>query len=998
MPIRVVDFSHLSAVMIVSAALRRAWLIDSSDLVPAENSEGAPQSPPIGKLFRQVFQKLTNFPPHDQVGDSIWKSRAAFVLLDPLREESNQDVPDTFFTPWRHEVYGMYNHVFEDVRETLHYELGSGIGEFKLPNTSVMVLEASKTDMFEKHHILVTDTFIYPVWIAPGTTLALSIDGIERSFGPDGDTWTYSLWLREGKTVTITTKHATGQRPNGVLAVLVLGRCEPKTPPPLAVVEDDDLGRPSLEVLEEQTTKESDIDADSEESENWPEADHLARAIFLKGAGAVEHCNFDNEYAGLKEEEDRYEMTLEQTESNPDGQSPQESASLYKPLVGQDSFRILIIEPATSIDEDLRTRLITASLNSSPPYEAISYTWGDLSDTVPLNCNGAIVSIPRNLESGLKRLRLSTRPRYVWADSVCTNQKDVPERSQQVSIMSQIYQTAERVLVWLGVDEHDQAYEAFSSVCRIVRAWRPAGNRLKFSTYANFFYPADPEAFRFVLGAIDRPSWEALRSMFEVNYFRRFWIIQELALGSSAVVLWGKHHISWDLIGICSAWILTSGWNLTGYGAPITAAYNAFLIYVLPIAEWSGISTFSKLDLSVMLGATMGRFDSTDARDRIYALLGMPLSGNNPGIEPLMEPDYGTDVRSVYTHSARRILEHDRHLRMLSVVQHGPEIDLSYPTWVPRWDQPFHAEPIALREELGYYANGGELFCPSADTFSSNGECLIVTGLLCHTIAEVSVQLEKGRMCPCAMDQPSHEKAMINIFTELNTEGNQYRTSWNTNLERFTLFSSSKPEEQARLIATNSFLVAVSTAVPGKYGMRDFTESLHGERAQADHLGEFLLYWRERSSWQAAELQHKCISPFWEPLEESRRMSDKERALCSMNTLVGRRIFLSQDGIEGLGPAATRPGDVVAVLFGGLVPFVLRPFEGPQGEKSWRLVGECFVPSLMQGEAVEEAGLLADGTYYRSNGVLRLNQMSSQSDPRASRKVGDKGVCAFKIY
>jgi hypothetical protein len=125
----------------------------------------------------------------------------------------------------------------------------------------------------------------------------------------------------------------------------------------------------------------------------------------------------------------------------------------------------------------------------------------------------------------------------------------------------------------------------------------------------------------------------------------------------------------------------------------------------------------------------------------------------------------------------------------------------------------------------------------------------------------------------------------------------------------------------------------------------------------------------------------------------------KERALCSVNAMVGRRVVVLGDGAVGLGPAAAREGDVVVVLFGGVVPFVLRPVEREDEEKCWRLVGECFVPGLMQGEAVEGAGLLAEGTFDReTDGSLRLKPSREEvEDPRLERKVGEHGVVAFEI-
>jgi hypothetical protein len=125
----------------------------------------------------------------------------------------------------------------------------------------------------------------------------------------------------------------------------------------------------------------------------------------------------------------------------------------------------------------------------------------------------------------------------------------------------------------------------------------------------------------------------------------------------------------------------------------------------------------------------------------------------------------------------------------------------------------------------------------------------------------------------------------------------------------------------------------------------------------------------------------------------------KERALCAINSMAGRRIFLSDDGKAGLGPVVTRPGDVIAILFGSIVPFVLRPFDGPEGRKCWKLVGECFVPGLMQGEAVEQAGLLAKGTFdrYKDGSLTLIPREQDETDPRLDRKVGEHGICSFEI-
>lgn len=55
---------------------------------------------------------------------------------------------------------------------------------------------------------------------------------------------------------------------------------------------------------------------------------------------------------------------------------------------------------------------------------------------------------------------------------------------------------------------------------------------------------------------------------------------------------------------------------------------------------------------------------------------------------------------------------------------------------------------------------------------------------------------------------------------------------------------------------------------------------------------------------------------------------------------LGRRFFLTSSGAIGLGPEGLQEGDVVVVLGGGPVPYLLRKEPWEQGAESWRFIGE----------------------------------------------------------
>jgi hypothetical protein len=62
-----------------------------------------------------------------------------------------------------------------------------------------------------------------------------------------------------------------------------------------------------------------------------------------------------------------------------------------------------------------------------------------------------------------------------------------------------------------------------------------------------------------------------------------------------------------------------------------------------------------------------------------------------------------------------------------------------------------------------------------------------------------------------------------------------------------------------------------------------------------------------------------------------------------------KRLFGTPGGYIGVGDITLQNNDLIGVLFGGNVPFILRPM----GNR-YRLVGECYLHGIMHGEAIEE--------------------------------------------
>lgn len=63
-----------------------------------------------------------------------------------------------------------------------------------------------------------------------------------------------------------------------------------------------------------------------------------------------------------------------------------------------------------------------------------------------------------------------------------------------------------------------------------------------------------------------------------------------------------------------------------------------------------------------------------------------------------------------------------------------------------------------------------------------------------------------------------------------------------------------------------------------------------------------------------------------------------------------RRFFMMANGYMGLAPGEAKEGDRVIIVYGCSIPLLLRKVEEAGDE--WRLVGECYVYGLMDGEAI----------------------------------------------
>ncbi|KPI45306.1 uncharacterized protein AB675_2618 [Cyphellophora attinorum] len=190
-------------------------------------------------------------------------------------------------------------------------------------------------------------------------------------------------------------------------------------------------------------------------------------------------------------------------------------------------------DDAPALNDDIPViKTVDDKTHDGLTYEALSYHWGppdpecwltildekeaDRPETKGLN-------ITPNLAKALRSLRYENKTRVLWIDSVCINQEDDNERSDQIPLMDQIYKWAENVCVWLG-DADETSDLAFKHI----------DNVLHLQDFDQTVTPGNTDA------------WAALSKLMKREWFSRRWIVQEIAFARKATVHCGKNEIAWD--------------------------------------------------------------------------------------------------------------------------------------------------------------------------------------------------------------------------------------------------------------------------------------------------------------------------------------------------------------------------------------------------------------------------------------------------------------------
>lgn len=575
--------------------------------------------------------------------------------------------------------------------------------------------------------------------------------------------------------------------------------------------------------------------------------------------------------------------------------APNRSSYKYS-VLSQGEFRLFLLFPGEQ-SEPIRGMLFTvSSIQDAGNFRTLSYEWGKKRKERQILTESGMLKIWESLYDAILNLRDETSAAVLWADAICINQSDDEEKIHQIRLLPQIFQHASQTIAFLGSDRNsDDAIETLLQIRAKLDGPRTWPKGLKHIPH---YWTNEPKPYP------KDPIWQDIKHFFDRTWFGRAWIVQEAVAAPTVTVFCGKWVVDWE--DIHSAMEVVQ--REPQLPDDVVASWGPFLtLSSLRDSE----ARQRRFDLLTLLN-TFQYLDSTLKRDHFFALLGLAADGN----EEAFAPQYGSsDFASIACRYGRAFVKQGKGvhlLRQAGIAGRSVLAQDRFPSWLPDFTtKPTNRLLDAHNRDVIFNASEGveeDITCP-------NSTSLCVSGCMVDEIVEVSKH-----------SNGQGPKQWIKYFAEIDDM-----------LQ--ALYGKTQPEHAHHLKVHVPIAGAISV---GNLTIEDsyaaFSQGLKKARFKsAKHL-------RLRNSKVSATNIPGTMH------RGAMTMQDKSKLYESLlkKNIEGWRFIVTKRKYCGIAPNGVQVGDIVSVIGGGDVPFILREVAS---HKTFRLIAGCYIHGMMNGEA-----------------------------------------------
>ena len=629
-------------------------------------------------------------------------------------------------------------------------------------------------------------------------------------------------------------------------------------------------------------------------------------------------------------------MSLSTSENNPGG-----NKFLYEPLAPEQIRIVKLVRNSNKeppYDQVDGIYCVLQAVDAPfPDYSALSYEWGDTSQQFNIQVHDSIqetrrgsIGITRNLRNALIDLmRSSVDPKFFWVDQLCIDQDNPEEKVVQIPQMGSLYRTATRVLTYLGPAESADI-EAIQMIDQISRHYNPLlepltqnSFGLNTSTYAELvrLLAKSPEK----VFPVDSTSsaWAALCRLLCRGWLKRRWMVQENLSNPETFFLRGEHiFIQADgilIIHLIQAFILPMP-PASDEESRLTIRNFAAIIGGL---GWYKIKPMTMERILWWFSPTL----CSDPRDRIFALFGVASDRSTLNITVSYK---GTEI-DVLVETATRMVEGTKKLRvLLNTFRHPANLE-GLPSWVPDWDAQLPTHPSTINNEPSLRASRDSLARP---TFSDGGHTLNIVGLSLGTL--------KG--CLGTWHSRFLWGSYRLSFRGVDTDSVEEKLKVLDDICEYCAQNGIDELMVARTLVASTHWPATNQNSPDDMPKRAFRSLMRllKQSLVDDHVSD-----------QPTENHLQALISADNYLPAGMATAERDLALSfARDVFIRQRSFWTVVDNQSicLAPDTAQVDDLVVVLLGGNLVYVLRP----TGEKGkYRFIGTAYIQGFMEGQALE---------------------------------------------
>lgn len=382
------------------------------------------------------------------------------------------------------------------------------------------------------------------------------------------------------------------------------------------------------------------------------------------------------------------------------------SSYAYTPLEGADSIRVLALNPTARPDDPLSGTLLPTTLTTCHfdllfGYTALSYVWGPPETPESIFLDGNEFKITASLHEALRDLRDYSRVHYIWADALCINQKDTPERNAQVALMGDIYWAAHHTVIHLGAlnkdmsvllmaahlshSLHRQATVAAEAL-KALRSLSLDQENTSLKSSAEDSLP--PQLSK---EGIDLLSYKAIvkqiaeEDLLQRPWFSRVWTYQELILSRQVWVQCGRQRVWWSDLCNMLLYIIDDK-RLSDMNESRSTFHNGRQTQRISPMWALGTPWTGQNPLWEIIHSRQGS-QATDPRDMVFGFMALPSDRSRANRR--IKIDYEQSLEEVYIAAAQYFLESIHSAQWIwSIWKESittSKLRGQLPSWVPDW-------------------------------------------------------------------------------------------------------------------------------------------------------------------------------------------------------------------------------------------------------------------------------------------------------------------------